>query len=129
MSDEKKTILVVDDEADVVTYMTTLFEDHGYSVVACGTGGEAVDLAQRKKPDLVTLDIMMPEESGIKAYKELRKGKDTRHIPIIIVTGIDNPDLEKFMSTRRIAPPPDAYYEKPIDRDKLLAKVRELVGG
>lgn len=128
MSEEKKTILVVEDEGDVIAYLKTLFEDHGYNVLTCGTGGEAIRLTREQRPDLISLDITMPEESGSRAYKEIRQDESTKDIPIIIVTGYDDPNFKQFIHTRRTVPPPDGYFDKPIDREALLAKVKELIG-
>ena len=128
MSEDKKTILVVDDEEDVVTYLTALFEDNGFAVVSCGTGGEAIEKTNAIKPDLITLDIAMPEESGVRAYKTIRASDDTKDIPVVMITGYEDPHFKKFIHTRRTAPPPDAYFEKPIDRDALIKKVKELLG-
>ena len=128
MGDAKKTILVVDDEEDVVSYLATLFTDNGYEVIVAGRGGEAVRIAREKKPDLITLDITMPDESGVRAYRDIRGHENTRDIPIIIVTGYEDPNFRKFMYTRRTAPPPEGFFDKPVDRKALLDKVRELIG-
>ncbi len=121
-----RTILIVDDEPDVVAYLTTLLEDNGYQTLAAKDGKEAVELARTQKPALISLDISMPEESGVKAYRELQDGADTKDIPVIIVTGI-SADFERFIRSRKQVDPPDAYFEKPIDPEKFLEKVAELV--
>lgn len=126
MKETKPTVLVVDDERDVVEFLTTLLRDHGYQVLACGTGGDAVRLAREQMPALISLDITMPQESGSAAYRELRHDEKTRGIPIVIVTGYDDPNLEKFLSTRKSVPAPDGYFDKPIDPDAFIAKVDEL---
>jgi len=129
MSNAGKTILVVDDESDVVEYLTTLFKDQAYRVITAGTGAEATQIAMEEHPDLITLDITMPEESGVRAYRDLRGSEETKDIPIVIITGYEDPNFRKFIYTRRSAPPPDAYFEKPIDRDKLLEEVKRLLLG
>ncbi len=127
MSDEKKKILVVDDEADVVDYLKALFTDNGFDVITGSTGKEAVQLARSEHPDLITLDIMMPDQSGVRAYKEIRQDEQTAGIPILLITGYDDPNFEKFISTRKTAPPPDGFFEKPIEREAVLNKVNELL--
>ncbi|MBI5325513.1 MAG: response regulator [Ignavibacteriae bacterium] len=122
-----KKILVVDDEPDVLTYLTTLFSDNGFDVMTANNGKECFDKARNEKPDLITLDITMPEESGVRAFKELQEDSLTENIPVIIITGITS-EFKKFISTRKQVKPPLAYFEKPIDRDLLIAKVKELVG-
>ncbi|MBS1261389.1 MAG: Polar-differentiation response regulator DivK [Calditrichaeota bacterium] len=128
MGNGNKTILVVDDEQDIVDYLRSLFEDNGYEVLVAWDGAEAERLTRERRPDLITLDITMPKESGVKAYKDLKRDPELGAIPILIVTGYGDPQLETFISTRRTAPPPEGYFEKPIDRDELLAKVSELIG-
>ncbi len=122
-----KKILVIDDEQDVLVYLKSIYEDAGYKVVSGSNGVEALDLAKTEKPDLITLDITMPEESGVKAYKNLRSSEMTKDIPIIIITGYEDPKFEKFISTRKTAPPPDGFFDKPIDRDELLKKTKEIL--
>jgi response regulator RpfG family c-di-GMP phosphodiesterase len=70
----------------------------------------------------------MPEESGVRAYRDLTSSDKTKHIPIIIITGVTH-DFKGFIESRRQVPPPVAYFEKPIDREKLLVKVKELIAG
>ncbi len=125
---EPKTILVVDDEPDVLTYLGTFFKDNGFNVVQASTGAEAYAQAKKHLPDLVTLDITMPEQSGVKAYKQLREDDATKNIPVIIITGYEDPNFKKFIHTRRTIVEPDGFFEKPIDRDLVLAKVKELLG-
>ena len=86
---EKKTILILDDEPHVVTYLSTLLEDHGYATVSASNGIEGMEKIKAKQPDLITLDITMPEQSGIRFYRDLRENPDWISIPVIKVTFID----------------------------------------
>jgi CheY-like chemotaxis protein len=122
-----KKILVIDDEQDVLVYLKSIYEDAGYKVISGSNGVEALDLAKSEKPDLITLDITMPEESGVKAYKNLRSSEVAKDIPVIIITGYEDPKFEKFISTRKTAPPPDGFFDKPINRDELLKKTKEIL--
>jgi CheY-like chemotaxis protein len=124
-SDEKKTILVVDDEPDVTVYLQTLLEDNGYAVVVAQDGAEALEKVQEARPDLVTLDITMPEKSGVRFYRDVKENNDLKNIPIVIVTGISK-DFERFISTRKQVPPPEGYVSKPIDRDEILELAKKL---
>ena len=126
-ADPRKTILIVDDEPDVVTYLTALLEDNGYACLSAADGAEGVEKARGAMPDLICLDITMPEKSGVKAYRELAENAATAKIPVIIVTGVSQ-DFEKFISTRKQVPPPTGYVAKPIDRAELLTKVRSALG-
>ena len=124
---EPKKILIVDDESDVIEWMTVFFEDNGYATISATNGAEAFALAKSEKPNLVTLDISMDQESGMRALKNLQNTEETREIPIIICTGV-SPDLKRFIDRTKQLNTPAAFLEKPIDRDVLLNKVKELIG-
>jgi CheY-like chemotaxis protein len=76
-------------------------------------------------PDLITLDVSMPEKSGIKFYREVKANDRWKQIPIIIVTGVSE-DFKKFISTRHQVPPPEGYLSKPIDAQQILALIKKL---
>jgi DNA-binding response OmpR family regulator len=129
MADQPKNrILVVDDEADVVAFLTALFEDNGYAVLSAATGVEAIDKFLAERPDLVTLDMTMPEQSGVKTYRQMKGDPQQGKTPVVIVTGVSD-ELEKFIKGRKQVPQPDGYMSKPIDGTKLVAMVRALLGG
>lgn len=118
--------MVVDDEPDVCDYISVFLEDHGYDVTVAKDGEQGIQQVTQSPPDLVTLDITMPEKSGVRFYREMRESDQWKNIPIIIVTGISE-DFEKFISTRKKVPPPDGYFSKPIDRDRLLESIEKLL--
>jgi CheY-like chemotaxis protein len=118
-------ILVVDDEEDIVTFITALLEDNGYRVLTAANGKEGFAKAAAELPDLILLDISMPEETGVRMYRNLTEDPKTAHIPVVILTGISH-EFKRFIETRRQVPPPAGYFDKPPDRDQLLAKIREL---
>lgn len=124
---EKKTILIVDDEPDVLTYLSSLLEDNGYVTIKAKDGVEALKAAESSNINLITLDITMPEMSGVKFYKIIKEHDVFKKIPIIIITGISD-DFQRFISTRRQVPPPEGYLSKPINPNDLLALVKKLVG-
>jgi CheY-like chemotaxis protein len=123
---ESKKILIIDDEEDVVTYLKTFFEDHGFNAIFANDGKAGIEKAVKEKPDIITLDVSMPEESGVRALRDLQTNVVTKNIPVIIVTGVSS-DFKKFIETRKQVHAPEGYFEKPIDRDKLLQKVKELL--
>ncbi len=127
MSAEKKTVLIVDDEQDTVTYFQSLLEDNGYDVVVAMDGEEGLARVREAVPDLVTLDVTMPNMSGTRFYRTMKEDENLKRVPILIVTGISR-DYEKFISTRRQVPPPEGYLTKPIDQGEFLAMVRRLIG-
>ena len=123
---ELKKILIIDDEEDVRTYLSTFFSDNGLNAISAVDGKEGVQKAVAEKPDLITLDVSMPEESGVKALRDLQSNEVTKNIPVIIVTGVST-DIKRFIESRKQVHPPEGFFEKPIDRDKLLKKVKELL--
>jgi len=127
MGDEKKTVLIVDDDSDIRVYLSTFLEDNGYATVTACDGAEAWTQVEAKSPDLVTLDITMPEKSGVRFYRDMKEDAQRKDIPIIIVTGVTG-NFEQFISTRKQVPPPDGFVQKPIDRDKVLELVKSLAG-
>jgi CheY-like chemotaxis protein len=127
MADERKTILIVEDDADTATYLSTLLEDAGYSTVAAEDGDEALEKVRSNRPDLISLDITMPKKSGVRFYRDMKESSEWKSIPIIIVTGVSS-DFEKFISTRSHVAPPEGYLSKPIDREEMLSLVKEHIG-
>lgn len=124
--EEKKKVLIVDDEPDTVTYFSNLYEDNGYVTVSASNGDEALKLLSDLIPDLITLDVSMPEMSGVKFYRTLKESEKFKEIPVIFITGVSK-DFEKFISTRSQVPPPDGYISKPIDTARLLELSEQLI--
>ena len=122
----KKRILVIDDEPDVRTFFTTLLEDSGYETDTAEDGQDALEKIEAQRPDLITLDVTMPEKSGVRFYRDMRENEGYKDIPIIIITGISE-DFKKFISTRSQVPPPDGYLAKPIDEQEFLETVAKLL--
>ena len=124
MAADKKTILIVDDEPDVLTYLSTLFEDSGYATVTAQDGNEALSNVKEKAPELVTLDITRPNKSGVKFYREMKESAEWRKVPIIIVTGVSG-EFKTFISTRKQVPPPEGYLSKPIAKTEIQKSVKQ----
>jgi CheY-like chemotaxis protein len=122
----RKTILVVEDEADETAYLGALFEDHGFAVILASNGQEGFEKAKSQHPELITLDISMPEESGVRMFRDLQGDPATADIPVIIITGITH-DFKRFIETRKQVRPPAGYFDKPPDRDQLIAKINEIL--
>lgn len=123
---EKKKILIIDDEPNIVTFMTVLMEDNGYLPISASNGVEGLEKAKAEKPDLILLDISMPEKTGVKFYRNVREDDELKHIPVVMVTGIMK-QFEQFISKRRQVPPPDGYFSKPVDQKELLKTIAELL--
>jgi len=116
----KKKILVIDDEADVRTFLVAVLKKNGYETVTAENGFEGLEIAKREKPDLVTLDLMMPKQSGTDFYRNLVKDKELGNTPIIVVSGLPGRDL----ALRK----PVATFDKPIDPDEFMAAVTKALG-
>lgn len=127
MTESPKRILVVDDEPDTVTFLTTFLQDNGFEVTSAYDGKQCLKKAKEEQPDLITLDITMPEESGVRAFRNIRETEETKDIPVIIITGVST-DFKKFIHTRKHIQAPEGYMEKPIDQSELLAKINEILG-
>ena len=117
--DKKNRILVIDDDNDIVTFLTALLEDNGYATIQAFNGEEGLQKTKAERPDLVLLDISMPEKSGVKYYREVRDDPELKSIPVVIVTGVAA-EFKRFISTRRQVPPPEGYISKPVDKQELL---------
>jgi CheY-like chemotaxis protein len=123
-----KTILIVDDEPDIVSYLEMVLQDHGYATLTAANGNQALEMVRKERPDLVTLDISMPEASGTRFYKELKTDPELKDTPVLIVTAVtglggDTHAYEKFISNRRLVPAPEGFFSKPIDREAFLKGV------
>ena len=84
----KQDILVVDDEKDIVEFLTQLLEDNGYRVRSANDGIEAMEEISKEKPDLILLDLQMPEETGTGLYRKLQHKKECKDIPVIVISGL-----------------------------------------
>ena len=126
------TILVVDDEPDVVIYLRTLLEDSGFNVVTAADGNEALELVKQKKPDFISLDLVMPRKSGIRFFYELRHNKEWSRIPIVIVTAHARDDkIQKDIQdlfAERTMMGPRTYLEKPIKPGHYVNLVKQELG-
>ncbi len=83
-----KKVLVIDDEMDTVIYMETLLQDNGYETISANNGQEGLEKAKSENPDLMVLDVSMPEKSGMRLFKEIKSDPELKSIPIIFVTGV-----------------------------------------
>ncbi|HOV88035.1 MAG TPA: response regulator [Syntrophobacteraceae bacterium] len=128
-----KRVLVVDDELDMRLFMTTLLETNGFKPYAAEDGKQGLELARKHKPALIIMDVMMPKESGIYLYRELKNDPDLKNIPIIMVSAVAK---KTFFHSQRVLdeyeggtiPEPTEYIEKPPEADELLGAVRKILG-
>ncbi len=132
-----KKILIVDDDPDVILFIASILKDHGYQSVNAANGQEGLKMVHSENPDMVLLDLMMPEKSGIALLSELKKDERLKKIPVIMVTGVAGEtgiDLEAFLKRGTakgvddIPLAPEGYIEKPVDPDKLITLIKEYLG-
>jgi CheY-like chemotaxis protein len=120
-----REILVVDDEPDQLTYIGTLLEDNGATTLRANNGEQAIDLARRERPDLITLDLAMPGQSGAEVFEILRSDEDLHQIPICIITG--RPELRRLIYETPGPTKPEGYLDKPINEELLLLTIRRIL--
>jgi twitching motility two-component system response regulator PilH len=125
MTDDAKTVLVVDDDPDAREYLSTVLQDNGFIATTANDGVEAIAALEQQVPDLVALDITMPEKSGVAVYRKLKEDDRLKGVPVIIVTGISD-EFERFISTRRQDPRPEGYISKPVGAEEFARMVKEL---
>jgi DNA-binding response OmpR family regulator len=121
----QKKILVVDDEGDLLKLTRARLEANGYKVLTLDGGERAVELARSEKPDLVLLDIVMPDKGGCDVCRELKADPATRDIPVVVFTA-QYPE-EEYIKTNSEEIGADDYILKPFDAPTLLAKIKYLI--
>jgi CheY-like chemotaxis protein len=128
-----KRVLVVDDELDMRTYIATLLDSNGYKAEVAENGVQGMTQVRDKKPSLVILDVMMPQESGIKMYRDIKTDESFSDLPVLVVSGLARKTflhsqkvIDKFK--RQSVPEPEGYIEKPPEPEELLGEVKRIIG-
>ena len=117
-------ILVVDDEPDILTFLSVVLEDQGATVIQAADGEQALSLAIQEKPDLITLDLSMPGKNGGMVFEEIRNNPKIASTKVCIITG--KPELRRLIYERPV-PPPDGYLDKPVNEEGLLTNIRKIL--
>jgi CheY-like chemotaxis protein len=120
---QSKTILVVDDDPEIVTMLSTRLESRGYRVVTASNGKEALAEAKRRRPDLMILDVMMPGKNGWEVARALKQDPITEPIKVIMLTAIGE-QVNELTSPLYGA---DAHFDKPFDFGELEASIAKLL--
>ena len=128
MSEKKAKILIIDDQPSEVKMVKMALEQANYEVCYAYNGKVGIEKAIQEKPDLILLDIMMPEKDGFITCGELEKKPETSSVPVIILTSIESsslvfPDAESAADS----PHADEYIDKPVDPNFLLKRVERLL--
>jgi two-component system, cell cycle response regulator DivK len=119
-----KTVLIVEDNELNMKLFHDLLEAHGYAILGTRNGTEALALARQYRPDLILMDIQLPEVSGLEVTKRLKDDADLRHIPVVAVTAF----AMKGDEERILAGGCQAYLSKPISVSKFIDTVRQFLG-
>jgi CheY-like chemotaxis protein len=125
-----KKILVVDDEPDAIDFVKEVLESEGYTVVTAGDGVKGLAAMRRESPDVVFLDVQMPEMDGFETFQEMAKDEALKKIPVVMLTGIKEKvgigfsadEMKNYMGMK-----PAAYLEKPIDPAKVRETMKEIL--
>jgi len=117
-------VLIVDDDPEMVLVLGMLMKVNGITALKAFGGVEGLEKARADKPDVILLDIMMPDMDGYEVIKELRSDKNTKGIPVIFVTARTDAEYEE----RAEALGADGYITKPYERDSLMETIRRVAG-
>ena len=116
--------MVVDDNPDIITIIKTILEGKGYNVVSASSGQELLNLLKNQKPDLIILDIMMPEMDGLEVLTKLKGVPDTTSIPVILLTA--KVQYEDVLGGYKLGA--DYYITKPFTSTQLINGINLLLG-
>jgi CheY-like chemotaxis protein len=122
--DTKKTIMVVDDNPDIITIVRTILEGKGYNVNSAYSGAELLSSLEKDKPDLVVLDIMMPQMDGLEVLTRLKAAPETAAIPVILLTA--KVQYEDVLGGYKLGA--DYYITKPFTSTQLINGINLLLG-
>lgn len=128
-----KKVVVVDDDPDVRLFNVTVVEECGHRPLAAENGTQGLALVRDELPDLVILDVLMPKQSGIKMYRELRTDDALKHIPVVVLSGIARRSFLKSQQALTefggvAVPEPEAYVEKPATAAELAGVIAGILG-
>ncbi|MDX2454899.1 response regulator [Desulfosarcina sp.] len=128
-----KKVLIVDDDPDVRLFNATVVEESGYTPIEAANGEEGLKVVKKDRPDLVILDVLMPKQSGIRLYRELKTDKSLIGIPVIMLSGVAK---RTFLRSQKAltefgdkpVPEPENYLEKPVEPEELAREIKKLLG-
>jgi two-component system phosphate regulon response regulator PhoB len=128
-----KKVLNVEDDADTRTFVSTVLEENGYIPIMATDGEEGMKKVKEERPDLIILDILMPRESGIKMYHELKLDPNLKDIPVAMLSGVSKRTFLRSQAALtefgdETVPEPQAYLEKPVEPEDLAETVKKILG-
>jgi DNA-binding response OmpR family regulator len=127
----KKSILIIEDDINFANFLKYLIEESGYNAIVANDSAQANRILLKQQPDLITLDLVLPGETGIKLFRRLRSSQNWKDIPIIVITGVDSAtnkevSYKSFLKGVKLKPP-EAYIEKPIEQQRLLNAIEKII--
>ena len=122
MADQKK-ILIIDDEEDLQKMLKIRLEQEGFNIVQANDGDVGLKTAEQEVPDMIIMDIMMPNMDGYSCLKEVRSLPKTKDIPVLMLSGKEEEKVRDLFAFQKIS----GYIEKPFELDDLVVKVREIL--
>jgi DNA-binding response OmpR family regulator len=123
MTADRRVVLVADDDEDILTLVNTVLERAGYEVVATRDGAEALAAAMQRRPDLVVLDVAMPEVDGLEVLRRLRAHASTTDVPVLLLSArVQEDDVKRGFDTGA-----NAYVQKPFSPRDFCDRVNELL--
>lgn len=125
-----KRILIVDDDPDLVEAVSMLLEAEGMVPLAAYGGIEGLEKARTENPDLIILDVMMPDKDGYAVAKELNKDEKLKKIPLVMLSAVTEKMAETHYAPHAAAKElvADDWFDKPVDPPALVSRVKELLG-
>lgn len=117
-----KKILIIEDEIHVSNYLEDIFKDNGYETVSASGVEQALELVGKENPDLITLDLQMPQGHGTKFYQQIRKEEGKKEIPIVVITGQSSP--HRAIKPNKAA----AIVPKPFEPAHLIEVIQKVIG-
>lgn len=118
-------ILIVDDSPTEIRQLEDILTKRGHEVISADTGKEGIALADAEQPDIVLMDVVMPEMNGFQATRQITRGERTKHIPVLIVSAKDQ-ETDRVWGERQGA---SGYLTKPVKDAELMAAIDEALGG
>lgn len=131
MTAAKKTAVVIDDEVDITTFLSTILEENGFTVRTANDAKTGEELVRADPPDIVLIDLMMPGRGGVQLFARLRNDPAISGIPIVMVTGIKDElgiDWSNIVDKLK-ARKPDGFIEKPIVPERIVRIVNDVLAG
>lgn len=128
-----KKVLNVEDDIDTRTFVSAVIERNGYTPILAKDGEEGMKKIAEEKPDLVILDILMPKQSGIKMYHELKSDPSLKDIPVIMLSAVSKRTFLRSQEALtefgdETVPEPQAYLEKPVEPEDLAEILKKVLG-